>query len=304
HLAVAADWLTIDDEPAMSLRRAAVAYAEARAHYYALEYDAARISLSRALSIARVGKDDMLALSCEAFSSAVAFYQDRFAEAERIAIACEQRASLDDPDLARIGADAAHRLAELAVLKGDRDGAISAWERTHRFRLASGQAWRTRIAHLNLGESVMIAGRLDDAGAILHAIRREATAAQDEEGLACCVDLEARLAYLRGDPEGARAAMAERARSIESTGDQWRMTGLLGFLGLLSTELDADDVATRAVDRFVDAYAKVPHDEAFTMLAMDAMVFRLEARRLSGPAERVRGAIQQRALRVRAGFER
>jgi serine/threonine protein kinase len=304
HLAVANDWLTIDDEPAMSLRRARVAYSQARAHYYALEYDASRISLSRALSIARVGKDDMLALSCEAFSSGVAFYQDRFAEAERIARACERRASLDDPDLARIGADAAHRLADLAVLKDDRAGAIEAWQRTVQFRLAAGEPWRTRLAKLNLGESVMIAGRLDEAGAILHAVRQDATAAQDEEGLSSCVDLEARLAYLRGDPEGARAAMVERARSIESTGDQWRLTMLTAFLALLSAELDDDEVATRAAARFVEAYTKVPHDEAFTILAMDALAGELEARGLGEPALRVRGVIEQRALRVKAGFER
>jgi serine/threonine protein kinase len=303
HLAVANDWLTRDDEPAMSLRRASVAYAQARAHYYALEYDAARISLSRALSMARVGKDDMLALTCEAFSAAVAFYQDRFAEAERVATACVRRASLEDPDLARIGADASHRLADLAVLRGDRSAALAWWERSYEFCLAGGEAFRTRIAHLNLGESMMILGRLDDAGAVLHAVRQEATAAQDEEAISSCVDLEARLAYLRGDPEGARAAIVERARSIESTGDRWRMTMLCGFLALLAAELDDDETAIRATERFAIAYAKVPHDEAFTMLAMDALVLRLDARGLAGPADRIRGAIEQRTHRVKAGFE-
>jgi serine/threonine protein kinase len=304
HLAVATDWLTLDAEPPMSQQRAAVAHAQARAHYYALEYDAARIALARALTIARAVNDDLLTLTCEAFSSAIAFYQDRFAEAERIATACEARASMDDPDLARIGADAAHRLADLAVLRGDRERAVAWWERTVEFRVASGQAWRTRIARLNLGESMMIAGRLDDAGAVLHSIRQEAAAAQDEEGIGACSDIEARLAYLRGDAEGARSAMVERARSVEAIGDEWRMTSLLCFLALLAAELDPADIASRAAERFADAYAKVPHDEAFTMLAMDAMVVRLEARGLMGPAARVRGAIAQRELRVKTGFER
>jgi ATP/maltotriose-dependent transcriptional regulator MalT len=302
YLATATSWLDEDDEAPMSHARATVALAEARVHYYALEYDAARMALSRALSIARVGQDDLLVLQCESFEADVAFYQDRFADAERIARSCEARASMDDPDLAAIGASAAQRLADLAALTERTDDAISCWERCHRYRLAAGLPWRARIALLNLAESFMVVGRLDEAGAVLNGVRAEATAAHDDEGLGCCVDLEARLAFLRGDPEGARAVMVPRASAVDATGDEWRRTMLLAFLALLSASLDSDAVARDASRAFTRAYRRVPHDEAFTIHAMRLLVDRLSARGLDDAAADVRAVIALRQERVRRGM--
>jgi hypothetical protein len=301
YLSTAHSWLDEDAETAMSRARATVALAEARARYYALEYDAARIALSRALSIARVGKDALLVLQCESFEADVAFYQDRFSDAERIARACEARASMDDPDLAAIGASAAQRLADLAVLAERHDVAIACWERCYRFRLAAGLPWRARIARMNLAESLMVVGRLDEAGAVLHEVHAEADAARDDEGSGCCVDLEARLAYLRGDPEGARIVMSARGQAVTATGDPWRRTMLLGFLALLSAKLDGDDEARASARAFTTAYARVPHDEAFTIFAMRLLVERLGARGLGDASAEVAAAVAMREERVRRG---
>jgi hypothetical protein len=302
YLATATSWLDEDQETPMSRARATVALAEARVRYYALEYDAARIALSRALSIARVGKDELLVLQCESFEADVAFYQDRFADAERIAKACEARASLDDPDLAAIGASAAQRLADLAALTERIDETIACWERCHRYRLAAGLPWRARIALLNLGESLLVAGRLDEAHDVLLRVRREAEAAHDDEGVGCCIDLETRLAYLRGDPEGARATMQSRAAVIAATGDQWRRTMLLGFLALLSASLDDDEEARASTRAFTTAYARVPHDEAFTIHGMRLLVERLGARGLADAAAEVAAVTALREERVRRGM--
>lgn len=302
YLATAVSWLDEDGEAPMSRGRATVALTEARVRYYALEYDAARIALSRALSIARVGNDELLVLQCESFEADVAFYQDRFTDAERIARSCEARASMDDPDLAAIGAASAQRLADLAVLGERTDEAIACWQRCHAYRLASWLPWRARVARLNLAESLMVAGRLDESGAIIHAVRVEAESARDDEGLGCCVDLEARVAFLRGDPEGARAVMTARAHALDAVGDEWRRTMLLAFLALLSCALD-DDAAVRTSTRaFTTAYARVPHDEAFTIFAMRTLVERLTARGLADAAAEVSAAIAMRQERVRRGM--
>jgi hypothetical protein len=304
YLATAMGWLDEDGETPMSRARATVALAEARVRYYALEYDAARIALSRALAIARVGKDALLVLQCEAFEADVAFYQDRFADAERIATACEARASLDDPDLAAIGGTATQRLADLAVLTERPADAIACWERCQQFRLAAGYPWRARIARLNLAEALMVTGRVDEADVILTGVRREAMGAHDDEGIGCCVDLEARLTFMRGDAEAARSIMIERARAVASTGDPWRRTMLLGFLALLSVTLDGDEEARASTRAFTTAYGRVPHDEAFTIFAMRLLVERLAARGLADASAEVGAVIAFRQERVRRGMRR
>lgn len=301
YLATALSWLDDDGESPMSRARATVALAEARVRYYALEYDAARIALSRALSIARVGKDALLVLQCESFEADVAFYQDRFSDAERIARECEARASLDDPDLAAIGGASAQRLADLAVLSERTEDAIACWQRCERFRTAAGLPWRARIARLNLGESLMVAGRLDEAETLFREVRREAEAARDDEGIGCCVDLEARLTYLRGDAAGARLAIAARAAVLEAMGEPWRRTALLAFLALLSSALDDPETAGASVRAFTSAYARVPHDEAFTIRAMRLLRDALLDRELDEVAAEVEAAIAMREERVRRG---
>lgn len=301
HLATALGWLEDDGESAMSVRRATLALAEARTRYYALEYDAARIAITRALALARAAGEERLVLSCESFEADVAFYQDRFADAERIARACEASASADDPDLAAIGAASAHRIADLAVLRERPDEALLAWERAYRYQLAAGMPWRARVARMNYAESLLVLGRLEEARAATAEVQAEAASARDEEALGCCVDLEARRMLLAGDAAGARAAMTERARSVMATGDPWRQTMLLGFLAWLSVALDSDQTARASVRAFTDAYARVPHDEAFTIHAMRRMVDALRARGLEDAADGVRAAIATRLERVRRG---
>lgn len=302
YLATAAGWLDEDGEPPMSRARATLALSEARVRYYALEYDAARIALSRALSIARVGQDALLVLRCESFEADVAFYQDRFADAARIAAECMARSSLDDPDLAAIGAAAAQRLADLAALEERIDDAIACWERCHAYQLAAGLPWRARIAHLNLGETLIVAGRLDEASELLGSVRREAESAHDDEAVGCCVDLEARLAFARGDLDGARRAIVPRAAAIAATGDPWRRTMLLGFLALLSARLDDDEEALASTRAFTTAYTRVPHDEAFTIHGTRRLASMLRARGLADAATEVDAVIALREERVRRGM--
>jgi hypothetical protein len=302
YLGVAQAWLDEDQEGAMSRPRAMLALAEARTRYYALEYDAARIALSRALSIARVGKDELLVLQCESFEADVAFYQDRFADAERIARSCEARASHDDPDLAAIGASAAQRLGDLAVITGRMDDALAAWERCRAFRISAGVPWRARIAQLNLCETLTVLGRLDEAAAIVDAVRREAAAARDDEGLGACVDLEVRIRFARGDAAGARAANVERAGTLRAVGDPWRRTMLLSFELVLAATLDDDAQARAAARAFAESYARVPQDEAFTLHAMKLGARLLDERGLGDAADGVRVVIAMHDERVRRGM--
>jgi hypothetical protein len=208
---------------------------------------------------------------------------------------------MDDPDLAAIGASAAQRLADLAVLAERHDEAIACWERCHRFHLAAGLPWRARIALLNLAESLMVVGRLDEARAVLNEVRTEAEAARDDEGLGCCLDLEARLVFMRGDPDGARAVMVARGHAVQATGDPWRRTMLLGFLAAISCALDGDEETRASTRAFTTAYMHVPHDEAFTIHAMKLLIERLGERGLSDAAAEVVAAAAMRQERVRRG---
>jgi hypothetical protein len=301
YLGVASGWLDEDGEAVMSRARAVLALAEARTRYFALEYDAARIALSRALSIARVGKDELLVLQCESFEADVAFYQDRFEDAERIARSCEARASHDDPDLAAIGASAAQRLADLAVLTGDLEAALAAWDRCHAFRVSAGVPWRARIARLNIAETLTVLGRLDEASAVTVEVRSEAETARDDEVLGACVDMEARIQFMRGDAAGARTTYADRANALRAMGDPWRRTMLLSFEMLLAVSLDDDAAARSAARAFAEAYTRVPQDEAFTLYAMELGALRLDDRGLGDAADALRAAIALHDERVRRG---
>ena len=303
YLATALHWLDEDAEPAASRQRATVALAEARVRYYAIDYEASRAALTRATSIARACEDDLLVLRCEAFEADVAFYQDHFAHAERLARSCEARASMDDPDLAAIGASASHRLADLAVLAERPDLAIAWQQRCHEYWSAAGLPWRARVTRLNLAESLLTAGRVDEADALVHRVREEATLAHDDEGIGCCVEQEARIAFVRGDAEGARMVMRPRAAALETTGDRWRGTMVLGFHALMAVALDDDASAREKIHAFTTAYTAVPHDEAFTIYLMARLIERASERGLAEAAAEVSVAVEARRERVRRGSQ-
>ena len=142
----------------------------------------------------------------------------------------------------------------------------------------------------------------DDADAVREEVRREALSAHDEERVACCVDLEVRIRFLRGDPAGARAANAERAHSIHTMGDPWRRTMQLAFEALVAAAIDPDAEAHAAARAFADAYARVPQDEAFTIHAMHLATRLLTERGLGDAADSIRAAIAMREERVRRGM--
>src|SRR5690606_5824744 len=269
----------------------------ARVHYFALRYDRALEELARA----RGHADPVLAMMCDATEADVLFYQDRFAASQRIAERCVA-ASGEDPELGGVRAQAAQRLAELAVLRGDLGAALVWRQHTQACAEVSGRAWRVRIARLNVAEIFAVAGNFEQASATCSEVLAEAERERDEDAATAARESLACIDVLSGRAERGATFLERRAAEIEASSDRWRLSGVRAFMALIAAELEADDgVVERSVQKLVEAFRDVPHDEAFTGAALRRLAARLVDRGRFDLAREVDALLEERAERHRAG---
>ena len=295
HLAVARDWLREDPS-----RRADVEHAEARAAYYALRYEDALAALARAREAATSGLE---LARFDATEAEVLFYMDRFAEARALAERCVAAAAgSEDPDVLAIAAEAEHRLADLASIRGDLDLELRHRERCLELHVAAANPWRARVARFNVAEVLAALGRAEEALALQERAAEETRRAKDEMFLAYARESRAHVLALLGRAGEAREAIEESRQSALASGDEWRLTMASAFSALLAAEQDDDETTLRETRAFLEAYRKIPQDETSTVTAMLRLAARLEVRGFADLAREVDGLLERRAERARAGF--
>ena len=301
YLAVSLAWA--DGDP---MREAHAARLAARVHYFALRYDAALTQLARARELAAGLDDHAFILSCDAAEADTLFYLDRFREAEEIAARCvsapdDTSESLDEAD-AR--GNAAHRLADLAVLRGDHETALAWRQRTVELTRRTARPWRVRIAKLNLSEILAVLGRTGEALAIAEAMLEEAKADRDTDGADAARENVVKIGVLSGRAQPEHAAYLEERIAAMRAADAWRLSSLLVCRALLSVVFGIDDgeIVAHWTKALVEAYRAVPHDEAFSLEGLRRLAVALEARGSFELAREIEGLIADREARYRAGF--
>lgn len=298
YLAVAKSWVAA--EPTWAPR---AEHAEARVHYFALRYDRALVAIARARSM--VAEGSLMAMLCDATEADVLYYQDRFADAERIAQRCLTAASAsEDPEVLGIRAQASQRMAELSLLRGDIEKALAWREETLSCAEATGESWRVRVARLNVADLLLVLGRTDEALAICDAMLAEAKAERDRDNVVAASEQRAHMEVLLGRGAPLREYLEQRAAELEASSDAWRLAGLLPYTTLVALELDEDEPSVEArVRRLLGVYRNAPHEEACTIAAMRKLAVALEERGRFDLARELDALLEERAERHRAGFE-
>ncbi|GAB5544089.1 MAG: hypothetical protein SangKO_038490 [Sandaracinaceae bacterium] len=296
YLAVARAWARSDDA-----RRAQVEHAEARVHYFALRYDRALTHLTTARELAEAAGDALLVWRCKGLEADVVFYQDRFARAETIAEEIWAGCVGEAIDALDARQQAAHRLADLAVLRDDLPEALAWFERATEVAEQSGKPWRVRVELLNRSEMLAAMDRLPEARALQAEVIARAKKERDDDGAMAASEAKARLDAVGGEAEAARRFLAPRVAEVREGGDAWRLTSLLLYLALATVELGED--ASAAVEDFARAFEAVPHEEALTLHTMRALAGRLEDAGQFRLAHRVDALLEARRAAHRAGFQ-
>jgi len=283
-------------------RRPRTELANARVHYFALRYDAALEALASARALG--SGDPAFTLGCDAFLADILFYQDRLGSSERTARAVLSQVSIDDPESAAIGATTTQRLGDLAILRGELGQALAFRRQSLELTHASNRPWRGRVARLNVAEVLLALGEHAQATELVREVLGEARAALDEEGIAACVDSLAHVLLVTGEAVEARELNDPLLARLEARGDLWRLTSARLVDALASVALDPLPELEARVHAFIDAFRRVPHDDAFTLPAGALLAARLLERGLGGLAREIDALFDDRRAQYRAGFER
>jgi tetratricopeptide (TPR) repeat protein len=294
YLVTALSWA--DDEPE---RRASALYVEARVHYFLMRYETALDRLHDARHEAQQAGDAALAMRCDALEADVLFYLDRFADAEDKAKSCVEAVMIEDPDLAAAGAQACHRLGDLAVLRGALEESLDWRRKAIAYTEAGASQWRIRIARLNLAEHLQRMGRGDEARKICEEALAEAESTKDDDAVMATREVLARFDALDGR-EDVHEFLANRADHLEAAGDGWRLSAVAPFEALCARAEHLPAAAARAL-RALEA---VPNDETLTPVAVDRLIARLERVGQSELAQRFGAWARAREAKYRAGFAR
>lgn len=295
HIAVARGWVIEDPT-----RLADVEHAQARLHYFALRYAEALAALERARAAA---VSDTQIVCFDATEADVLFFLDRFREAEAIAERCVANAADSvDPDVMTIAAQAAHRLADLAGIRGDLDEELVHREHCVALHESTGSRWRVRASKCNAAEVMAVLGRIDEALVCVDEVYADAVRNKDDAFVTCSLETRGHILALAGRGVEVREILETSRESAVASGDAWRFTMASVYCALTAAELDEEEAMVRETRAFVDAYRAVPHDETATITALLRLAARLEARGHADLAQEVDGLLDARIERARVGF--
>jgi serine/threonine protein kinase len=274
-LSLLTSWVEADGLPQNHLHRGLVLRMHGVCEYFKLDYAQARKHLHAARDTFEAcgAIDEVHAVLFDI--SSTHFYQDHFADAER----CMQFVH-DGPVESWALARAHHRLSELCGLRLDLGGAV-----THQRLSVAADEDATDRQHYGIGiatlaELLVASGAVDEAVTEVNLLTTLALQTSDRHLTALSERTLASLDAGRGYYAAARARILPHVSQLISRGDTWHVTGDLALIALCEAALfeDANEVE-RATRAFIEAYAKVPHDEPYTWWAVRGTQAFLRGRR-------------------------
>lgn len=299
-------------------RRALLALTTGNLHYLASRYPEATLALDQARALASEAGDEASVNRCDAVLADVAYYEDRYDVAERLARSVRAR-TLDavDAEGALDAVRACHRLSEIEVLRGDLFAAHQLRLECERHARRTAIPARERIAVLGVIEILVLLGDLAQARHKLDGILRASAAAADvdhqhaAQEMSAFLELSALAAHtlhagsedtddgvLRGPAE--RDRLEARLVTVEALGEAWRITGLRTALALASSLLDDEEATQREVEALLAAFDRVPHDGPTERSALRQTIEVLEHRGMIQLAQQCRARYEARGAIARA----
>jgi len=299
-IADARRWIDDGSVPREAPLRGALLYCDAQYHYFTMRYDESLHLLRQATSIFETAGDRAMQGRARHLESGLLFFQDRFAEAERLC-----RALLDDlePGEHELKYLTAHRLVQLGAIRDD-------FAETERLALAAreaaksmGVAWRVRMAEVTLAETELALGEVDKAAGRIRATIAASEPAGDVAMAGEALDLGMWVDLLRGRLAAVRRRLAKRLPEALRSGDAWRTAFFRTIAALVEAEEGGDEEAEAAAGAVVDAFEEATHDEPFTRWALERAVVLLRERGLDEAAGSLREVHEARRRAVARGFE-
>lgn len=287
YVGLARVWLRQD-----ASRLAEVERAEGLAHYYALRFQKAREHVERATKIANERAQTTLALLCRMSQAEIAFYDDRFAEAEQLAFDCYATDG-EDPDVLVTRSKAAHILGDISLLRDDWDACLRWREESLDLARRSASPWRVRVETVNLLETLAAMGRFEESDKLHRRVRAQAEAQQDEIARETIEQTWLRIEVLRRE-NASLIAPLDACIAKYTDRDAWRATSLWASRALLSALLDDDQLLERVIAKFESAFRRVAHEEAITLATIRRLSERLEKRGAFELARRIDAMLEER----------
>ncbi|MFO0553856.1 MAG: AAA family ATPase [Polyangiaceae bacterium] len=282
---------------------APIFFAEGRVAYFVTRYGAAMRALRAAARLARAAGNRALAVRADAVRADVLFWLERFAECEALLTFLEPALPTDtslESVVTRSGVH--HRRYELAAARAaaapsGSTEAAALWAVAVAENRAAVEL--TRAAGLPSDALVHLSNRLDLALVLGEREVAEEVSVLLETGARDHAEVtfewesaSLRLALVRGDFALAKARCATLlARSLENQ-DAWRETSARLYLAWAALGT-ADAGAVAAVEAFLEAELRSPHDEPFTFHAMAVV------RDLVAPLDRALAERVERCRRAR-----
>jgi hypothetical protein len=292
-------WMNGAGTPQESLSRARALLHESELLFFQSDYARSEPLLRRATELLRGTEAHELLAKARTLESGILLYQDRIADAERVA-----RTLVEDPRTPPAAAHHAwHRLMQIRSLAADHRGATACNLRSMVAARRSGEMWRRRCQHLSAAEQALAQGRAQRARRHFHVALESARLAGDSVTPAEAAPTELWLAYAEGRLDDLREIIDRRLPGTVQRGDTWRETLVRIYAVLLAVETGAPahDVAG-AVDALLIAYTAAPHDDPSSRWGMWRAGERLEEEGHHELARRTREAFDQRTRALAQGL--
>lgn len=263
--------------------RARLCLAESVRAYFELRYDDGLAEARRGRELALAAGDSIVAARCLGSEASNLFYMRRLAESERAARALLAECRLGDADMAESGLNAAHRVGEIHVLRGDIEGARPYFEKAVEYAESEPGLRRAGYLQLDLAEIDVARGDLAAARARVERCRELAQSPRSGDWREFIHDLDLRLTVREGRGEQALSGIATRIAELEARGDRWRVTAFRLLDAFARAEAGRRSEVPAAVAAFLAAFERCPHEKALSLWLLAELPQRLDA--LGFPAE-------------------
>jgi len=283
-------------------RRARLLFAESQHAYYGSEFDRAFENATAARELATRAGSKELAIGCLTGQASILFYMRRLTEAERAAREALAGCRLGDLEYAEAGVNAGHRLAEIALLRGNFREAAESYDLALKFAESERYFRRGNYILLDRIELDLFLGEVESAEARLAPLvelAKEPTAGDWRE---FAEDVALRLAVRRGGGPRVLDQIRARAQQYQQRGDKWRLTAFRLLVAVAAAQSGDAGVAHSETDTFVQAFAEYPHEKPFTLWALGELPRLLATLGLEDDAARVHACRERLEREVAAGF--
>jgi serine/threonine-protein kinase len=294
----------IDDTDAGADESAALIYTRANRMYHALQYTEALDYIERHRDVLERGRP-ALAAQVWQLELQIYFFSLQLSQAESRGRALVERLSppSGDSEIAMVLSGTDQILMEIAILRGDVEGAREHARSSFELAEASGITWRKRFAEVLMHDVALLMGEPDGCPRDrLDELRRDAQA-DDDATHSTVTEVLMRDDFTHGRWEPARERAERYLERHVRQRDRWRETAMRVVLAAITARTRGRSETARVTTAMLDSFEDAPHDEWFSHLCLEQLAGELGRLGETALAGRVARLLASRRDAIRRGFE-